>query len=89
MWVKYCFFRRRSIPRACDSQKKDLNFVSEASTSVRVDPPNVPALLALTNIKAPRNGYCLAYMSNEIVRFAHAIKSNIKRLCVKWGKYVI
>lgn len=41
------------------------NFVSESSTSVRVGAANVAANLALTQIKAPENGYCYVYISNE------------------------
>ena len=41
------------------------NFVSENSSSVRVGAANAAANLALTQIKAPENGYCYVYISNE------------------------
>lgn len=41
------------------------NFVSENSTSVRVGAANAAANLALTQIKAPENGYCYVYITNE------------------------
>jgi RHS repeat-associated protein len=40
-------------------------FVQEGSTSARVGSAGVAATLALLNIKVPKNGYCLVYISNE------------------------
>jgi hypothetical protein len=40
-------------------------FVQEGSTSARVGSAGIAATLALLNIKVPKNGYCLVYISNE------------------------
>ena len=40
------------------------NFVAEGSTSVKVLGQG-SSTIGLTNIKAPKNGYCFAYISNE------------------------
>jgi len=41
------------------------NFVQEGSISARTTKVNLGSTLALLNIKVPKNGYCLVYISNE------------------------
>jgi RHS repeat-associated protein len=41
------------------------NFVQEGSIAARTTKVNLGSTLALLNIKVPKNGYCLVYISNE------------------------
>ena len=78
---KLCLINIQSLQKSLWNKTDIINCVIQTNVNAHQ--------VVLSNIKMSPNDYCYVFVRNEIVRFAHAIKSNIKGLCVKWGKYVI